>query len=275
MTSELSELQHALAQAIRHGTALDQHPAFSALATEHIAGNSRLTPVEQLEIYREQFWLRHTGSLVEDFPGLCGILGQHEWERLVEAYLSAVVADSYTLRDLGSRLADFIAGAEWLPHRNLCLDMARLELAYVEVFDAEDTLPLLPERLAAIPSDTLGDARLVVAPAVRLLSTDYPVADLRRRLRAQHDQEGDQSVAIPEKSPQKLVVYRHDLKLWDMKVSSVAFELLGALAQGLALGAAAESAATSPDAEAELAREIGAWLQEWTRKGLICDAVLS
>lgn len=268
--SELSELQGALVAAVRHGSALDKHASFVALANEHIAGSMRLSPLEQLEIYREQFWLRHTGSLVEDFPGLGGILGQHDWERLIEAYLGAIAPDSYTLRDLGARLPGFIAEAAWLPHQALCFDMARLELAYIDVFDAPDVAPLAPERLALVPEDRLGDARLVVAPAVRLLSLDYPVADLRRRLQA----ESDEAVAIPEKFPQKVVIYRHELKLWDMPVSSVAFALLSALAGGEPLGFAAEHAAVSPDAELELANSIGAWLQEWTRKGLLTDIAL-
>ena len=269
--SSLSELQRALADAIRHGGALGQHPGFAALAQQHVSGNDRLSPVEQLEIYREQFWLRHTASLVEDFPGLGGILGQHDWEKLVEAYLRSTAPDSHTLRDLGSGLADFIGGATWLPHQALCHDMARLELAYIEVFDAADSAPLAPERLATIPEERLGDAQLVVAPAVRLLTVDYPAADLRRRLRA----EGDEPMAIPEKSPQRLVVYRHDLKLWDMPLSGVAYALLGALSAGKPLGPAAEIAAVDASAEQELAAGLGGWLQEWTRKGLISDVVLT
>jgi hypothetical protein len=229
-----------------------------------------LSPAEQLEIYREQFWLRHTSSLVEDFPGLGGILGQAEWEKLAEAYLSQVAPESYTLRDLGFRLPEVIAQAGWLSHQELCLDMARLELAYIEVFDAPDTLPVAPENLASIPEESFTEARLVLAPCVRLLSLRYPVADLRRRLRA----ESDEPVAIPEAEDSWLVVYRRELRLWDMPVSRVAFAFLGGLAEGKSLGAAAELAATSPEAEAELGSGIGAWLEEWTRKGLICDVRL-
>lgn len=269
--TELSELQVALATALRHDRALEKEPALAAFAMAHIAGSDRLSPVEQLEIYREQFWLRHTSSLVEDFPGLGGILGQADWEALVEAYLRATTPDSYTLRDLGSRLVDFVAGANWLPHQALCLDMARLELAYIEVFDAPDSPPLAPERLATIPEDRLGDARLVVAPAVRLLALDHPVHDLRRQLRA----ESNEPVPIPGKSPVKLAVYRHELRLWDMTLSDVAFRLLSAFEAGIPLGPAAESAVARERDEGELAEQLGNWLQQWTRKGLIADVVLA
>ncbi len=270
MNDALSELQRGMAVALRHGGSLANDASLSAFAAGNVSGNDRLSPVEQLEIYREQFWLRHTTSLVEDFPGLGGILGQADWEKLAEQYLREVAPDSYTLRDLGARLPEVIARASWLPHQALCLDMARLELAYIEVFDALDTPPLASERLAAIPEETFAEARLVIAPSVRLLSVRYPVADLRRKLRA----ESDEAVKIPEESAQRLVVYRRDLRLWDMPVSQVAFTFLTGLAAGKSLGAAAELAADSPEAEAEIGANIGAWFQEWTTKGLVSDVLL-
>jgi hypothetical protein len=270
MSDELAELQREMTRALRHERALEREPSWTSFASQHISGNARMSPVEQLEIYREQFWLRHTSSLLEDFPGLSGILGQSDWERLAEHYLREVVPDSYTLRDLGSRLPQVIERAAWLPHQALCLDMARLELAYVEAFDAQDSAPLPADRLSTISEQQLLSARLVVAPCVKLLSVTYPVADLRRALRSA----GDEPVAIPEPRPQHLVVYRRELRLWDMPVSDVAFAFLGRLARGEALAAAAEATASTPEAEAELGQNIGVWFQEWATKGLIHDVVV-
>ena len=269
MSDDLSAIQRGIAEALREQRSLPNHAEWKAFADQHLAGSPRLSPVEQLEIYREQFWLRHTSALVEDFPGLGGILGQAEWEKLAEQYLTEVTPDSYDLRDLGARLPEVIERASWLSHQALCLDMARLELAYIEVFDARDTPPLAPERLATIPEETFADARLVIAPSVRLLSVRYPVGNLRRKLRAS----GDAPVLIPDESPQQLVVYRLERQLWDMPVSKVAFTFLAGLASGKTLGAAAELAASTPEAETELATSIGVWLQEWTAKGLVSDLV--
>lgn len=265
--SALSELQLRMAEAMRHPRALPNDSGWSEFAEESLSGNDRLSPVEQLEIYREQFWLRHTGALVEDFPGLCGILGQDDWNQLAVQYLREVVPTSFTLRDLGAGLADVVERASWLPHQALCHDMARLELAYVDAFDAPDTQPLDAGRLAAIPEEQLPLAQLVLAPSVRLLEVGYPVADLRRALQAA----GDETVAIPEPRAQKLVVYRLERRLWDMPVSATAFRLLTGFGRGLSFGAAAEAAASTPEAETELGAQIGGWLAEWTKKGLISD----
>lgn len=266
----LTELQLGMADALRHPRALPDDPLWTRFAAENLCGNERLSPVEQLEIYREQFWLRHTGSLVEDFPGLCGILGQDDWDKLAVHYLSEVVPASFTLRDLGAQLPEVIGRASWLPHRALCHDMARLELAYIEAFDAPDTAPLDPQRLAALPEEQLPLAKLVIAPCVRLLEVAHPVADLRRALRA----EGNEPVAIPEPCAQNLVVYRLNRRLWDMTLSQPAYRLITSLQQGAPFGEAAERAAASgPEAEAEVAERIGVWLGEWTKKGLLCDVI--
>ena len=139
--------------------------------------------------------------------------------------------------------------------------MARLELAYVDVFDAPDLPPLAAARLAAIPPESLPQAQLLVASSVRLLEVDYPVADLRRRLRA----ENDEPVAIPQPAAQRLVVYRRELRLWDMSLSRVAFALLRVSRRSVA-GLCRRARATSAEEESELAGNIGAWLAEWTAK---------
>ena len=114
MSGALSQLQLSLASALRERGSLEGSADWSAFAAEHVSGNARLSPVEQLEIYREQFWLRHTESLLEDFPGLSGILGQEAWEKLAEHYLHELAPDSYTLRNLGARLPRVIEQATWL-----------------------------------------------------------------------------------------------------------------------------------------------------------------
>src|SRR5512144_149299 len=107
--TDAAALQSELARFLRLRRDLTKNEDARRFADEHISGNDRLSPVEQLEIYREQFWLRHTESLVEDFPGLGGILGQAAWDELVWAYLAEVAPTSHDLGELGARLPAFIA----------------------------------------------------------------------------------------------------------------------------------------------------------------------
>ena len=74
--TDLVRLQEWLAANIRSPRALTRDADLTREAARHLTGQGRLRPVDQLEISREQFWLRHTASLVEDFPGVGRILGQ-------------------------------------------------------------------------------------------------------------------------------------------------------------------------------------------------------
>ncbi|MEN9577773.1 MAG: hypothetical protein RJA70_782 [Pseudomonadota bacterium] len=241
----------------------------------HLTGNDRLRPVDQLEIYRVQFWLRHTSAMLDDYPGVSGILGQAEWEQLVESYLLACSPTSYSLRDLGDRFAAHIASRPVTPHQDLCEDMARLEWAYTELFDAAPAPPLDAAKLAALPEEAWQTARIVFNPAFQLLSVRYPVAELRRQLRnaQSHPDTEPSTVAIPEPEAQHLVLYRdRQLRLMHRRVGAPAALLLRHLRAGQALVPAAEAtAAELPEAAAEVEAQVGAWFQDWGACGWIVD----
>jgi hypothetical protein len=267
MTEELVRLQRWIAQQLRSERGLPKNASVSDEAALHLTGNERLSPVEQLEIYRVQFWLRHTTSLVEDFPGVGGILGQQEWQRLVESYLTRHPPATWTLRDLGRHFPEHIAQAPDLPERALCHDMARLEWEYIELFDAADAAPFDTRQLASVP-EALERARLDFIPALSLARFDYPVADLRLALL---DAARAGEVPVPGMQPERLVLYRGaNRRLYHHPVSEAAFVLLEQLVQGRSLIEACEGTLERlPDAAAELTQSVGGWFQDWVRRGWI------
>lgn len=245
-------------------------------AEEHVAGSALVSPVERLETYREQYWLRHTSSLVEDFPGVSGVLGQTDWERLVEEYLVAHPPRSFSLRDLGSSLPDFTATRDWLPHRELVADMARLEWAHVEVFDAPDARPLDPQKLVGIPEDAWQDVRLVPNPALRLLESSHPVVELWRQLCVARTDatRAQEPLAIPAKKRENLVVQRRKLEIEHDRLEPEAFMLLSKLCASIPLGVACESVASeyvlSPES---IGARIEAWFATFTARGYLIDVL--
>lgn len=271
-TQQLDELQAWLGQQIRSLRHLPSQPEVAKQAAAYLTGNDRLSPVEQLEIYRVQFWLRHTSALLEDFPGVSGILGQAEWEKLVESYFESFVPESWTLRDVGDRLEAHIRARPDTPHQALCADMAALEWSYVEIFDAEDTPSLSLEKLQSFPPSAWMTAKMVLSPALRMLELGYPVAELRKALKSTHQQE---TVPIPEQQGQYLVVYRgSNRNLFNKALSREGWQLLTELQHGTPLAAACEVvASTSEEAAQSVQANIGAWFQQWGSLGWIVDVV--
>jgi hypothetical protein len=272
-----AELQAELAGFLRRRRDLAKDEDARRFAELHIAGNARLSPVEQLEIYREQFWLRHTASLLEDFPGVAGLLGQAGWNRLVEPYLEEAAPFGFSLRDLGERLPTFIERQSWLEHRALVLDMARYEWAHVEVFDAPDVPRLDPQKLAAVPEHAWDEARVVLDPALRLLEFEHPIVELRRKLLLVADGAVDTpELPAPASEPLLLALHRRERVIVAEPLAPAAFALLDELGAGTPLRAACELAAaeTGSDLDALGARLEG-WFGEWAARGYVVDVSAS
>ncbi len=273
---DLGQLQELMARAIQRPLPLvDDAADLGSLTAQAIAGNERLSPVEQLDIYREQFWLRHTGSLRDDYPSLVHILGDDAFADLSRAYLQDHPPTSYTLRDLGDRLADFLATSAPWKDDPLLLDIARLEWAFIEAFDAPDAPRLDVATLTAAAEDAWGRARVVFQPALRPLSLGFPVHELRGKVRAGEDPDR------PDRRASWIVIYRAGLghegstadlgTLQYVDVEPLAFELLGELGKGTPLAAACEQIAVANGLEesADLEARVGAWFQHWAAFGWI------
>src|SRR5260370_12807207 len=89
------------------------------LADSYIKPNKLLTSFERLEIYNRQYWFRVIGAVAEDFPALNAVLGDKIFDRLVLTYLPENPSTSFTLRNLGSNLPQWLEGSpEIAPKRH-------------------------------------------------------------------------------------------------------------------------------------------------------------
>jgi len=265
----LSDLQTWMTSVIGHTRALHRHPGLSAAAGVHFSGNARLSPAEQLNIYRVQFWLRHTAVLIEHFEGLSRFLGQDAWQPIAQSYLARPDTSVLSLADLGHKLAQHIAALPSFPHQQLCVDMAQLEWAYQRAFTAGDDPTLSAQKLQSIPADAWADARFTLADSLQLLELKFPVADLRRALRADLPFESER---LESPTDIKLAVYRRDYVIYDKQLSPTAFSLLQELARGSTLIFAYEAVMEQlPEAESVFGNQLQTWFTLWGRLGWIVD----
>lgn len=274
----LSEVQEWMALLLRHRRRLAKSEEMRVAAAQHFSGNERLSPAEQVDIYRQQFWLRHTSTLVEDFPGTTGLLGQKSWEPIAESYLTEKGYSTFALKCLGQDMAEHLASldealfSESGLDRLLLIEMAKLEWAYLRAFDLRDDAPLSAEKLAKIPAEAWATARFLLSPTLSLFRFQYPVADLRRKIKVSPGTITGQGAA---KDPHNLVVYRRERTLWDKRISNTAFLLLEQFGRGIPLVPACE-ATIAEDASAEqvLEEQLTEWFTLWGRLGWIVDVVI-
>jgi len=242
----LDEIAAAIQKPERLGE--DEH------AAEHIAGSARMSPAQQLDVYREQFWLRHVKSLRDDFATLHYLLGDSAFEKLCQEYAAAHPPDHFRLRDFSAKMADFVASRE-----PLIADCARLEWALIEAFDEADAPPLDPASVVAIGEDDWPRAKIALHPSLRLLDVAYPIKNFREEIRK------GEKPARPAPAPAFYGTYRRTENVFVEPIDRAAFMLLRALRSGDALGVACERAAAEEDVDAK----IGEWFQRWVSLGWV------
>jgi len=160
----------------RRGVA--DEPALNDLFT----GDQGLPAVERLDIYANMYFYRLLDCLAEDFPKILAAVGPAHFHNLVTDYLLRHPSEHPSLRYLGKHLPQFIATHPLLGRFPHLADLARLEWARADVFDAADVRPLSRDALARLPQDRAGDAKFTLIPAFALLRFDHEVVGFWRKL---------------------------------------------------------------------------------------------
>jgi Putative DNA-binding domain len=234
-----------------------------------IAPNSKLSAFERLEVYNRQYWFRLFEALDTDFPALIKLVGKERFRELAEAYISDCPSQSYTLRDLGSRLANWlVANPEKAGEQpEAAADVAKLEWAYVEAFDAAELPPAKAEEIAAAGED----AKLRLQPHIRFVELQTAVDEFTAKA---HDNEFGRR----EKQNRRfgkdrfkpgetftVAVYRKDDQVAQLPLENEAVVLVKAIADGKPLGDALESAFLNGTIPAEqIAPKIQQWFAVWS-----------
>jgi len=233
--------------------AVEQIPP--AQATAVVLPSRTLTGEERVAIYRDMYLVRMRDALQTDYPGVAHFLGEERFHRLVADYVAAHPSRSYTLNRLGDHFPEFVRTSS-VPRREFVHDLACLELAVTEVFDAEESPALTAAAIAAVPADGWDTARLIPITALRLVAFDYPVSAYLQSVK-----DGTPHPTTRRRSTW-VAVFRRDYAMTRLDLSRDAYELLSKLVSGATLGDAVRSA---PRAKEE---QLFQWFREWMAEGL-------
>lgn len=261
----LSTLQEKIASALMEPRPLMESAEMTTLGESVATGNDRLSPTEQLDIYREQFWLRHTGVMEEDFASVAHFMGHDAFHSLCADYFLALPPNDYSLRNLGAAFADFAGAAESIADRDAVVDLIRTEWAFIEAWDSADAPPLDGAKIATAGEADWPNARLTLHPSVQLLRLGSAAHEYRAKVRKSE-------VAELRREETCLVVYRGPEAILYIDIPKPAFVLLEKLRRGSPLGAACEETVRETGAdETEFEGNVGAWFQNWTAYGWVSD----
>jgi hypothetical protein len=243
--------------------------------------NSRLSSLERLEIYSRSYWSRVLDALGEDFPGVRAVVGAQRFDRLRRAYLSDCPSESFTMRNLGRHLPAWMerhpefAG----PNQDIALDIAKLEWAQIESFDAAEYERLGPAGIAALDAGSTlrlqphlrwmqasSDVDTLLLEVRSSVERDLVLNQARNKGRDQIYHRGRALRALPAKriararfatspTPLCLAIHRHELVVHYKRLDAEMFRLLEALGQPLPIGEALEIAYANSTLTAEQCRQ--------------------
>ena len=263
----LGGLQRWMQEVIVHPGRTDEALAASEAASlvpadrlgDVVLPSATLDPAERVGIYHDMYLLRMEEALETDYPGLSHFLGAQRWRRIVRGYVEAHPSRSYTLNVLGRDLAGYVYDAPGISHAGFCRDLARVEWAIAEAFDAPETSTLTEEDLSAVPPDAWEGARLVPTAAFRLLALDYNAGLYLDSLRSD-----DHDHPLPRRRPAWVAVCRRDYSVYRVALTQPAFRLLSGLARGLTVGEAVEECLVRSRPRPS-GSQVFTWFRDWAR----------
>jgi len=252
------------------------------IAASYIKPNSQLSSFDRLEIYNRQYWFRVISAVAEDFSALQAVVGSKNFDALVLAYLRESPSTSFTLRNLGANLPAWLELHPEFCSRchELALDVARLEWAYIESYDAA----ALPPWSDADFGGLTGESKLVLQPPLELLALSYPVDELVLAVHQASPTAAAASNAISERRTKKhtrlqsmrrsatyLAVHRFDDSVYYRRLDREAYLLLSSLQEQKELGAAIEAAFINSKGSAEeQAEKIQTYFEHAAELGWFC-----
>jgi hypothetical protein len=168
----LADLQGRFAAALRASG--DEDSSGDSGFAQCVVGDG-LDPGARVQVYRNNVCAMFEGALVRTYPVLHRRVGNGYFRGLASAYREAHPSRSGDLHWVGRSFPAWLGAHLAATEYAWLADLARLEWTCEEVLVTREATPIEPAALTQVAPGELGDARLVLQPALRVVESGYPV----------------------------------------------------------------------------------------------------
>jgi hypothetical protein len=224
-----------------------------------------LSADDRLSIYANAYRARSIEALSTDYPALCRMLGDADFASLCERYVRAFPSRSFTLRDFGASLSRHVAGDDAVANRAFMSELAAVEWAFVDAFDAPDAPTADARAMAGWAPEDWPDLEIDVHPSVRWLDLEWNSLEIWKAVTTDGER-----LPIESFEPRGCFVWRRGFETVFRAVDAVERSAWLALAGGGTFASTCEALVgeVEPDAVPLRAATL---LHTWLADGLIAE----
>jgi hypothetical protein len=226
------------------------------------------SPKEKREVlygvYRHAYGSRLVDALRNDHGLLHSYIGDEMFDAMGYAYVAARPSHHPNLRWFSQGLPDFLKSTAPYSDHPILADLAALEKALNDAFDAADAPVLGLADMAAFAPELWNTLIFQPHPSSRRLDASSNVADVWLALK--NDKTPPDAIALEQ--PTRLLVWRQDVTPMFRELAAEEAMMWDEAANGIPFGVLCSMLATYDDPDGAAARGAG-YLHGWVTSGLL------
>lgn len=221
---------------------------------------------KRLAVYQSAYKLRLIEILGLSHEKLWAYLGDEQFHEMADRYFDACPSSHPNARFVSARLPQFLATDGRYTGQPVLAEIAAIEEALEDVFDAADAPLATMADLAALPAERIDGLTLVFSPSLRLLAMKTNALDIFQALK--DETEPPQPATDGESRP--LLVWRQELRSHYRQTGAEEDMLLREGMAGKPFSALCEMASVMDDPDSAAARVAG-YLTGWINGEMVSE----
>jgi len=239
-------------------------------ADDKVLGEILDSPKERREVlfgvYRHAYGSRLVEALRHDHPLLHLYLGDEMFDAMGQAYVTARPSHHPNLRWFSQGLPEFLKITAPYSDHPVIADLAALEKALNDAFDAADAPVLTLQDMAGFAPEVWSTLQFTPHPASRRLDMSTNAAAIWLALK--NEERPPDAAALDERG--RLLIWRHDVTPMFRELTPEEAMMWDEAANGIPFGVLCTMLATYDDADGAAARGAG-YLHGWVTAGLLSE----
>ncbi len=231
--------------------------------------NSRTSRATLFGVYQNAYSGRLVEILSSDYEFLKAYCGDEMFGDLAHEYISANPSRSQNARWFGAKLPGFLSAHEIYSARPELADLAALEKALSDAFDATDAVTIAIADIAKYPPEDWGRLTFTRHPSATLLDVRTSAFALWKALKDEVP-----PPALAQIAPRHLIIWRQNTTPMVREMGAEEVMMWTEAGRGVRFDALCEMAATfdNPD---EAAMRAAGYLQGWLSTDMLTSARLA